>query len=66
MLKLYKRKRGKIQQEKCKSEPDSADPPDDGHTYGINCINLGETKNNSESEYKWILAQRREGHMENK
>ena len=45
------RKRKKKQAENLKSESDSADLSDDGRTYGIDHLNLGESENDSDSEY---------------
>ena len=45
------KKKEKKQAENLKSESDSADLSDDGCTYGIDHLNLGESENDSDSEY---------------
>ena len=45
------KKKEKKQAENLKSESDSADLSDDGRTYGIDHLNLGESENDSDSEY---------------
>ena len=67
-----RKKKGKNQKKKLKSDQSLADPSEDGCTYGIDRLNLGKPANDSESDPKsenkseWLLAHRREGHMENK
>ena len=49
-----------------KSVTDSAYPSEDGRTYSINHLNLGETAHDSDIDSKWLLAQHRKVHMANK
>ena len=58
--------RVKNQNKKRNSGPESADPSDDGRTYVIYHLNLGEPKNDWGSDTKWIFVQFREGQTENK
>ena len=44
-------------------EPESAEQPEDEHTYGINWLNLGETEHDSDSDSKCLLVQRKKIHM---
>ena len=53
-----KRKRKKSD-EKRKREPNNAEPTEDGQTYGIDLLNIGETAQDLDSDYKWLLAQLR-------
>ena len=45
---IPKKKEGKLIK-KSSNEGAKADPSDEGRTYGIDCLNLGETTNDSES-----------------
>ena len=47
-----KNKKGGKQKEKTKSKQANADPSQDGRTYGIDHLNLGEPVNDSESDSK--------------
>ena len=54
-----KKKNGKNQVEKAKSEPDSAEPYEDGYRYGINRLNWGEPAYELENYHGWTPTQRR-------
>ena len=47
------------------NEDAKSDPSEDGNTYGIDCLNMGEAENESESKSEWLLAQRRKYYMAN-
>ena len=55
-----------MQYEESNSEPDSEDTSEDGHTYGTDCLNIGEAANDSESESNRILVERKEDLMADK
>ena len=56
----------KKQNKKPKSDQANTAPSEDGRSYGIDRLNLGELANNLESDSKLILAQRWEVQMANK
>ena len=51
---------------KIKIKSASAEPSEDGHTYVIDRLDLGEAANDSESDTKWLLTQLREVQKANK
>ena len=57
MLYLPQGKKKKKKSKNRKSEQSSADPSEDGRTYGIERLNIGESANYSKNESEWILAQ---------
>ena len=60
---IPKKKKKKKLIKKSSNEGAKADPSDEGRTYGIDCLNLGETTNDSESNSQWILVQSRKGQI---
>ena len=72
MMNISEGRNGEKQTKKPKSDISEVDPSEDGGTYGIDRLNLGEPANDSksdpetENEYEWLLTELREGHMENK
>ena len=48
-----------------KSDQANADPSEDRLIYGIDHLNLGEPAQDSENDFKWLLAQIKEVQMEN-
>ena len=60
------RRNRKSQKKNPKSNQANADPWEDGLNYGIDSLNLAEPSNYSVNDYKWLLAQLREGHMADK
>ena len=57
--------RGKTRQ-KTKSEKYNVVPSENGRTYGIDPLNLGEPVNESESDPQLLIAQSREDQIANK
>ena len=47
---IPRKKKGKKKPKKYKNEQAKADSSEDGHTYGIDRLNIGEAANDSESE----------------
>ena len=56
MLNPLQGKRRKNYSKKRNIEQTSAYQSEDGRTYGIDCLNLGEAVNNLEKESKWLLV----------
>ena len=64
MMILSPRKRRKKLAKKRKSESAKSDPEEVEHTYGIDRLNIGEAKHDSDDP-KWLLEPCRIGQMEN-
>ena len=52
-----KKKKVKRQMKHRNSEPESAEPTEDGHNYIIDWLNIGETAQDSDSDSKWLITQ---------
>ena len=61
-----KKKNGNKQKKIYKSKQASTDPSEDGCTYRVDLMNLGQPANDLESESESLLTQCREGQMEKK
>ena len=61
-----RKNKGKNQTKKTKSEKYNVVPSENGRTYGIDPLNLGEPVNESESDPQLLIAQSREDQIANK
>ena len=59
-------KKGGKHAKNIKSDTNPTASTDDGHIYVIDCLNLGETAHDSDSDSKWLPVQGRKNQMENK